>query len=254
MALSPGQISVAKQVSSYRTSNPAELERIYNRYQNERVEAKDARLTTARAKQEAALSYTPTSIRTGQNFQAASTASGGGGYTPLTDMQLSSESRFSGGLQPYTFTRPNRPGEYEATPEGQRQAKLLKEFQAQQDAANKANESRYQQGLEIYDRIASTFAEGGAFENAALAELDRTKSRDIASLQAGLAQAGLANTTRFATIAKKYEEDVGVPTRLGIRAAASDRLAGALGQKAGFIERREDIGPDFATVASLYGN
>ena len=66
-----------------------------------------------------------------------------------------------------------------------------------------------------------------------------------------LVSSGLSSTTQAAGLGKKFEEEVGAPARLQAQDISSQRLSGAEAQKAGFIERREDVGPDYATIASL---
>lgn len=226
------------------------------------------------AKYDAIASYDfgSSGIRTGQNrgsWKQASTTSralptlGSPGYGAPRSGGVSAPSIGSGGGKRYGLS--NRSGYTTTTQsafqrgveEKQRrdaqnqEQNLLARLQAEQDAANEANLQRYNQGLELYDRIIKNFEEGGAFERASLEELNRQKKRDVASMQSSLIGAGLANTTPYATAAQKYESEVGIPTRLGIRASASDRLARALQAKAGFMERRNDIGPSYADIARV---
>lgn len=128
---------------------------------------------------------------------------------------------------------------------------ILAKFEAAEAQANAANEQRYQEGLAIYDQIIESYQPGGAFEQATLSQLDRTKEKTLARGTQDLISSGLYNTSVRASQGSKFEEDIGAPTRLKMQDLQLQRLGGALGAKAGFIERRSDIGPDFSSIASL---
>ena len=128
---------------------------------------------------------------------------------------------------------------------------LLASFQQAQATANAANEARYQKGLAIFDKIISQFQEGGAFSQATEAALATGEKRSVAQGMQSLVSSGLSGTTEAATLGRQFQEEVGTPARLTAESERVRGYTGALGQKAGFIERREDVGPDFATIASL---
>ncbi len=128
---------------------------------------------------------------------------------------------------------------------------LIAQFQAQQQAANEANEQRFQQGLEIFDRIIQQQETGGVSEQATEAVIGRASKKSVAQGTQSLVTSGLASTTQAAGLGKKFEEEVGVPFRLQAADVREQRLSGALRDKAGFIERREDIGPSFSDIAGL---
>ena len=128
---------------------------------------------------------------------------------------------------------------------------LIAQFQAQQEKANLANEQRFQQGLDIFDRIIKQQEAGGTLEKATEAAIGRGRTKSVAQGMQALVSSGLASTTQAAGLGKKFEEEVGVPARLQAADISQQRLTQALTGKAGFIERREDIGPDFATIAGL---
>lgn len=127
---------------------------------------------------------------------------------------------------------------------------VLGTIQAAQRSANRANLQRYQQGLGLYDQMIAGWKEGGGFVKGAEATLARTKTKDVASGMQSLASSGLAGTTVAAGLPKKWEEEVGTPARLGIADIAGQRLMQAQQAKAGFIERREDTGPDYGAIMS----
>ena len=128
---------------------------------------------------------------------------------------------------------------------------LIAQFQAQQERANAANEQRFQQGLDIFDRIIAQNQPGGTLEKATEATIGRAKTQSVAQGTQSLVSSGLASTTQAAGLGKKFEEEVGVPARLQAADIAGQRLSGALRDKAGFIERREDTGPSFSDIAGL---
>ncbi|MBW1931473.1 MAG: hypothetical protein JRI56_00300 [Deltaproteobacteria bacterium] len=128
---------------------------------------------------------------------------------------------------------------------------LLSQFQQQQEAARLANERRYQEGLAIYDRIIKQYEPGGAFLQGVEAQLQREKARTVAQQTQDLVSSGLFGTSIRAGLGKKFEEEIGTPARLRAQDIAFERLAQAGVGKAGFIERREDVGPDYGLVAQL---
>jgi len=128
---------------------------------------------------------------------------------------------------------------------------LIAQFQAQQESANAANELRFKQGMDIFDRIIKQQETGGTFEKATEAAIGRGRTKAVAQGTQALVSSGLASTTQAAGLGKKFEEEVGVPARLQAADVQSQRLMQALTGKAGFIERREDVGPSFGDIAGL---
>lgn len=130
-------------------------------------------------------------------------------------------------------------------------ASILASFQASQRQANLANLQRYKQGLGIYDEVIGRVKAGGGFVKGQLAQLERRKTRGVAAGMMSLSQHGLAGTTLSAGLGKRWEEEVGTPMRLSIADIAEQRLSQAQMGKAGFIERRQDVGPDPGMVSQL---
>ena len=128
---------------------------------------------------------------------------------------------------------------------------LIAQFQVQQERANAANEQRFQQGLEMFDRIVQQNEAGGTLQTATEAAIDRGRTKSVAQGTQALVTAGLSGTTQAAGLGKKFEEEVGVPARLQAADISQQRLSQALRDKAGFIERREDVGPSFSDIAGL---
>ncbi len=117
--------------------------------------------------------------------------------------------------------------------------------------ARKANEQRYTQGMGLWDEIIQRYQPGGGFGAGAMASYERGKTKAVGAGMQQLVSSGLANTTVAATIGKKYEEEVGTPFKLQLQDVQSQRLTEAQAGKAGFIERRSDVGPDPGLVAGL---
>jgi len=128
---------------------------------------------------------------------------------------------------------------------------IIASFQEQQEAARLSNEQRYAQALELYDEIISQYQPEGGFLTGAKAELEREKGREVAGQTQGLVSSGLFGTSLTAGLGQKWEVERGQPARLKLEDVRMGRLAEALQAKAGVIERREDVGPDYATIAQL---
>ena len=124
-------------------------------------------------------------------------------------------------------------------------------FEQAMAEANEANEARYQQGLGLYGQIADIYAPGGSFGAGHEAQLERTKTRDVASAQQQMVSSGLWGTTVAAAIPSAWEETVGQPSRLALQDVQMGRYGEALAGQAGFMERRSDIGPDMGLFANL---
>jgi hypothetical protein len=130
-------------------------------------------------------------------------------------------------------------------------ASLLEQLQAQKQAAKAANLKRYEQAMAIYDEIISRYRPGGEFGRAALGQLEKRKIRDVGKETQQLISSGLYGTTTMAATGRRWEESVGGPERLKLEDIQMQRLSEAQIGKAGFIERREDIGPDYGMIAQL---
>ena len=128
---------------------------------------------------------------------------------------------------------------------------LIKSFQEQQERARQENLKRYGEGLKLYDEIIKRYQPGGEFGKGALSQYERGRVRSLATAAQNLISSGLYGTTTTAGLGKKYEEEVGTPFRLQLEDLRMGRLSEAETGKAGFIERREDIGPDPALIAQL---
>lgn len=128
---------------------------------------------------------------------------------------------------------------------------LLQRFQQQEESAKAANVQRYEQAMQIYDEIISRYRPGGEFGAAALGQLEQRKVRDVGKETQQLISSGLYGTTTMGATGRRWEETVGGPERLKLEDIQMQRLSEAQVGKAGFIERREDVGPDPGLIAQL---
>ncbi len=90
---------------------------------------------------------------------------------------------------------------------------------------------------ELLDKIIARYKPGGEFGKAELALLERAKTKSLASTAQGLVSAGLAGTTAGVGAGRKWEEEIGMPSRLRLEDIRTERLTQAMGAKAGYIER-----------------
>lgn len=139
------------------------------------------------------------------------------------------------------------------------QASLLKqlmtEMQGKMDAANTANESRYQQGLAGYNDMLNN-------ANTTLDSISGQAKKDIAQnytnlgaqAQQNLVGRGLTGTSVPLNMNMKLaSQQSGDLSRLADQ-TAQQRLqyqTGIQGDKLGFIERRNDVGPDYGQYLDL---
>ncbi len=90
---------------------------------------------------------------------------------------------------------------------------------------------------DLLDQVIARYQPGGDYGKAALGTLETRKKKTLASQQQSLVSSGLSGTTRGASLGKKFEEDIGTPTRLGIEETRVGALTQAMQAKAGFMER-----------------
>ena len=128
---------------------------------------------------------------------------------------------------------------------------IIANFQAKQDAANAANQKRYEEAIALYSDIVEQYKPGGAFGAGFEAQLDRQKTKTVAGQTQSLVSSGLFGTSVTAGLGQKFEEEVGMPARLKLEDIRMGRYAEAISAKAGLIERREDVGPDYGMIAQL---
>lgn len=103
--------------------------------------------------------------------------------------------------------------------------------------------------MDLYDQIIGMY--GSNYGSGELAMLERQKTKDLASAQQSLVSSGLYGTTMTAGLPKKWEEEVGVPSRLKLEDARKSALSSAYGAKASAIQNIEYQPIDYSTIASL---
>jgi hypothetical protein len=103
----------------------------------------------------------------------------------------------------------------------------------------------------LLDQIIGLYKPGGGFGAGTQAEIERTKKKDVASATQQMISSGMYGTTTAAGLPSKWEETVGMPSRLKLEDMRYAQLAQALGGKASFVERIEEMMPDYGLLAQL---
>ena len=127
----------------------------------------------------------------------------------------------------------------------------LGDMQQIQEKQNIATKKREKEIRGILDEIIAMYAPGGGFGKGTEAMIEREKEKSIAQGTQALVTSGLYGTTMAAGLGKKFEEEVGMPTRLKLEDVRYGQYAGAMGQKAGMVERIEQEPIDYAMLAQL---
>ena len=125
------------------------------------------------------------------------------------------------------------------------------QISAQQASAKRANLQRYAQIMAIYDMIITRSQPGGAFEKAGLGEIEKAKTKGVGQETQQMISSGMYGTTTAAGIGRGWEADVGAPARLRLEDIMEQRLSTAQLGKAGAIERREDVYPDYNALLQM---
>lgn len=128
---------------------------------------------------------------------------------------------------------------------------LISQFQTQAEEARAANEARYTEGKDIYSQIAGMFGPESSYGQSYLQQYDTTKKQALANQLQSLITSGLGNVTTTSNLETAYEGQVGVPFRTQLADLMMSKRAEALGNLAGFIERREDVAPSPELLANL---
>jgi len=152
--------------------------------------------------------------------------------------QSSWDRMMSGFTKPYTTTT-------------QYAAPAIRQVSAQQASAKQANLQRYAQMMDIYNRIIKRVGPGGAFEKAGLGEIERARTKGVGKETQQMISSGMYGTTTAAGIERGWEADVGAPARLRLEDIMEQRLTTAQLGKAGAIERREDVYPDYSSLLQI---
>ena len=157
-------------------------------------------------------------------------------------------------LQPYSVTVPR--GQEHLLPKpmarrGPLYGGLIGQIGTQQASAKRANLQRYAQMMDIYNKIIARVQPGGTFEKAGLGEIEKAKTKGVGQETQQMISSGMYGTTTAAGIGRGWEADVGAPARLRLEDIMEQRLTTAQLGKAGAIERREDVYPDYSSLLQM---
>ena len=98
------------------------------------------------------------------------------------------------------------------------------------------------------------FKPGGGYMQGIEAGLDRGRTKAVASGMSGLVSAGMSNTTQAGGLGKRYEEEIGAPTRAGAETQRMQNLAGLYaalgGAEQGAYEGYAGRGLGYAQIAA----
>lgn len=134
---------------------------------------------------------------------------------------------------------------------GQSLSSLISSLQKQQDSARAATDERYNEILKSFDEMIAMYQPGGSYMQGQEAALERERAKTMAAGTQNLVSRGLGGSTMEATLAGRFAEDIGAPTRAKIEDVRMDQLVSAMQGKAGVQERVEDVGPSSELIASL---
>lgn len=151
-----------------------------------------------------------------------------------------------GGIQyRFDYTMPQRQGG------GPSYGQTTASIQQADVEAKAANLARYKEAKGKYEQIETMFSPGGDFGKGYSAYLAQAKSEDVARGTQSLVSSGLYGTTQAAGLGTQWEKQVGAPARLKLEDVRTEKYGEALRGTAGLIERREDVGPNYALIAQL---
>lgn len=122
----------------------------------------------------------------------------------------------------------------------------INQMEASREAKTTAQEKSV---MNLYDQIIGMY--GSDYGAGELAMLERQKTKDLASAQQSLVSSGLYGTTMTAGLGKKWEEEIGVPSRLKLEDVRKSALSSAYGAKAAAIQGIEYEPVDYNTIATL---
>jgi len=128
---------------------------------------------------------------------------------------------------------------------------LTSQISAQSASARRANIARQKRIEEMYDKMMGMVGPGGAFEKRGLGEIERARTKGVGGEMQQMISSGMYGTTTAAGVGRKWEADVGAPARLRLEDIMQQRQLGVMGQKAGFLERIEDVYPDYSSLLQM---
>ena len=116
------------------------------------------------------------------------------------------------------------------------------------ERARKANLARKQQITSMYDEMMQRFQPGGAFERRGLGQIEEARTKGVGQEMQQMISSGLFGTTTAAQTGRRWEAEVGAPSRLRLEDIMQQRITGIQQKKAGFLERVEDKYPDYSSL------
>jgi len=121
-------------------------------------------------------------------------------------------------------------------------------FSRAAERARKANLARKQQIESMYGEMMKRYQPGGAFERAGLGQIERARTKGVGQETQHMISSGLFGTTTAAQTGRRWEAEVGAPSRLRLEDIMQQRLTGIQQQKAGFLERIKEPYPDYSAL------
>ncbi len=121
---------------------------------------------------------------------------------------------------------------------------LIADFQKREEGARQANIEREQEIRGTYQDLISQSQEGGAFRQAGLADIERSKTQAIGAGTQQMISSGLYGTTTAAAIPAQAESQAGLQ-RLKLEDMLQQRTQELKLGQAGFVERIETPYPDY---------
>lgn len=148
----------------------------------------------------------------------------------------------------YAATGGKKPGYTTTT---YKQPSYIGDISAQQASAKKANIERQKRIESLFDMMSKMVQPGGAFEKRGLGEIEAAKTKGVGKEMQQMVSSGMYGTTTAAGVERGWEADVGAPARLRLEDIMQQRQLGVMGQKAGFLERIEDVYPDYSSLLQM---
>lgn len=133
--------------------------------------------------------------------------------------------------------------------------KFFREAEEKIEEANSANESRYKEIMgDLDDRYNRVMSRIGNFGQAARADLQERAAEALGNISANLSARGLGNSTILSSFQQRNARDLAREQQrlseiVDTRAMNADMKMTA--DKAGFMERREDVAPDYNMLMQL---
>lgn len=121
------------------------------------------------------------------------------------------------------------------------------------EQARQANIARRQQIESMYGEMMKRYQPGGAFERAGLGQIERARTKGVGKEMQQMISSGLFGTTTAAGTGRRWEAEVGAPSRLRLEDIMQQRLTGIQQQKAGFLERIQEPYPDYSKLMGAVG-